>query len=219
MFVAFVTVGGSPGAIFTTSHTCLALFAECEPHACGSFTSRSPLPALLSRWNPQFIKTFILFLVLLSHCHTAPLAISVTDILVCLHPCVWSHAFVCMNVREPRAKFCHWSMVLYPLLWTPVLLLQRSYTPLSHGLWCAPIGACAGQGHRGAPGKPALVEFVFVGPDFSGWMWLMLYVHAFPTAAPAVVFHVCVWTISSSSKSDSQSDPVRFCPWTSSYRC
>lgn len=52
-----------------------------------------------------------------------------------------------MNVKEPRAKYagCHWSTVLCPPLpLSPSLqallpLLQRSYTPLSNGLWRFPF--------------------------------------------------------------------------------
>ncbi len=100
MFVAIVRVGGSPGIVLTASQACYALFSECDPHApaWSSFTSRSPLPAPLSGRNPQLIKTFILFPVLLSRCHAGPLAISLTDVSVCLHPCVRSCASVCVCV-------------------------------------------------------------------------------------------------------------------------
>lgn len=90
----WLTVGGSPGVILTASQACYALFSECDPHApaWSSSTSRSPLSALLSGRNPQLIKTFILFPILLSWCCAGPLAISLIDISLCLHSCVRSHA-------------------------------------------------------------------------------------------------------------------------------
>lgn len=128
----WLTAGGSPGIILTASKACYALFSECDPHApaWSSFTSRSPLPALLSGRNPQLIKTFIFFQFSSRGAAQAHLQLVwLTSRCVCAHVC--GHTLLSMNVKEPRAKCAggHWSTVL-----CPPLPPSRRYSPSSKGV-------------------------------------------------------------------------------------
>lgn len=90
------------------SHTSQAYFAlsvdvtlALPPRAPSCHAPRC-LP--LSAPTPHLIKTFILFPLLLSQCHAAPLAISMIDISVCARVHTCGHTPLWVNVKEPRAE-------------------------------------------------------------------------------------------------------------------